>query len=362
MQPPPLEGFDIHPLWRIEAFRLSKYSDLLPLPILDQSQYDLPAALYQRMEPALKLATLFLRLVLPDLAKVRYGAVTTHVFGSQLERTLTDFWRETDHKLRSFEGELARMCRYYRITVVGTGERDCPQGHIETAITGCIGNDSNWPTSTSVIVQSAITIEWLRYLADDNWHTLDAAEKYSRYVIMATTLVHELGHAVWCHRMLPCVKDEYHRAGTVTADRPEPRFVSQDGFVEIGYAIELQLFGGLLAFPHLGTPTAAETRSRQMHDRLLLTMIDVDGRAAAVHQLTTNTIFALFRPETWFQSRPGEFPNLRLKLGPDIRRPGRHMSTVLSDPPVQDLRVPIIRVPRPGQLKPAITEFNELFG
>ncbi|EXJ91342.1 hypothetical protein A1O1_04454 [Capronia coronata CBS 617.96] len=357
----PLEGFDIHPLWRIEAFRLENYVSLLPLPLLDKSQHDYLPALYERLEPALKLATLFLKIVLPALAKIRYAMFRTFGSGSQTVRILSDSWRVTDHKLQSFERELERMCRYYRITLIGAGERDVPDGHFETAITGCIGNDDNYPTSKPVIVQSAITIDWLRYLTSEGWDTTDATEKYSKYVLMATTLVHELAHAVWCHRMLPLLNVEYQYSGQVTFDRPEPRFMSTDGFEEMGYVIELQLFGGLLAFPHLGTPTTAENTVRQTPERLFLTIVDIDGRAAAVHELTTETIFSFFHPQTWARFGNHESPNFKLDLLPDIRRPGRHMSTVLSDPPPRDLAVPIIRSPRPDRLAGAITEFNELF-
>lgn len=358
---PPLEGFKIHPLWRIEAFRVALYDDLLPLTVLDSPQYSFSTILYERMEPALKLATLFLRMTLPDLAKVRYGTFRSEGSGFRTDRVLTDYWRATGNKLQSFERELERMCRYYRITVVGKGEHGSPHGHVETAITGCIGNEANWPDYNPVIVQSGITIDWLHFLTAENWDTLDAAEKYSRYVLIATTLLHELAHAIWCHRMLHPVNNEYRRTGQITVDRPEPRFACINGFEELGYAVELQLFGGLLAFPHFGTPTTAEMVFEQTRDRLLLTIVDIDGRAAGVHPLTTDTIFSLFCPETWISSDAGWFLNFRLDLLPDIRRPGRHGSTVLSDPPPRDYKVPIIQIPSPWQLKGAITETNELF-
>ncbi|KAL2428391.1 hypothetical protein ABEF95_002485 [Exophiala dermatitidis] len=350
----PLEGVEIHPLWRREAFRKSEVADLLPIPELDQKEHEVTPAQYERMKPALKLATVLLGAVFTDLAKVRYGMVREEVRGFGIDRVLTDHWRVTDEKLRSFERELMRIARYYRITVhIGDGgdvtgdiERPCTR-------TECTGNIANYPTYNRVVVQTALSTDLSHFLTVDGWDDIDGAEKYRWYVLVGTTLVHELAHAVWDHRMLPVVEDEFAQHGCITRELPEPRFVSKDSFAEIGFAIEHQLFEGLIAFGHSGIPTTAEAILPP--DRVTLTIIDHRGRATAVHQLTADTILAFFKPETWVQSENGELPNFKLDLLPNIRRPGPPAPTILSDP------VPILRALKPGKLKPVITEMNELF-
>jgi hypothetical protein len=293
---------------------------MLPIRTLDKPQYDFVPMLYQRMEPVLRLATLFLRATLPDIAKVRCAAVKDNV--------LSDGWRCTETKLRGVEDELMRMCSYYRITISKNPTMNFPDTVVESASTGTMANALN-----EVFAQTSINMEWVDFLGRADWDTMAPAEKYSKYLLMATMFVHELTHAVWCHRTIPRVEAEIRRNGQDDQDYPEPRFTSTDGYSELGYAIELQLLGGLTAFPHLGTLTAAEETCYFDPERMILTLIDVQGRVTAVHPMTHATVFSFFNPRTWMQSADGALPDLALELLPNIQQRGRSMSTILSRNP-----------------------------
>ncbi len=328
-----LENFDIHPIWRPEAFRLVDFWRLLPLPSLDDHDYDFPQTMYQRMKPALRLATLFLNMALPDLAKVRYDVVRTQ-HGSHdtpgTGRVLGDRWRATANKLMSFREELLRMSKHYRITILmrnrkGTGD------YIAAACTTSVAYPSHSVPHKKVLVQSAMGTEWLDFLARPDWETQTEGERYSYYFLLAATLVHELSHAVWSHRLLPSLELEYRRTRHLTLDRPEPKFTTTDAYAEIGYAIELRLFGGLSNFPHCGTPTSAEIDVQVKRDQILLTILDEHGRAIGVHPMMTSTLRSFFQAESWGSSGDGAFHKLTLDLLPDVKRSGPCM-TILTCP------------------------------
>ena len=72
-----LEGFPIHEIWQRERFCSTSLFEQVPLPELDTAEHDFPTELYDRMVPGLRLATLMLEKILPDLARIRFGEFET---------------------------------------------------------------------------------------------------------------------------------------------------------------------------------------------------------------------------------------------------------------------------------------------
>lgn len=359
--PSDLAGFKIHPIFRRESFRL--HFGHLPPSALAENTFDFPVKLYQRTEPALRLASLFLEMVMPDLARIRYAPVLVQTSPSgESERVLSNAWSPTDETLYQFDQELLRMSSSYRYTMINPADRVSSHNRGDFAFTRAIADNEHHAPSCAVFVQTAIATDWLYFLLKDDWEAQSALEKCGRYFLLATTLVHELAHAVWCRRMIPLLEIEYFQTGRLTIDQPEPKFVSTDGFRELGYAIELQIFGGLPALPHFGTPMTAENTCCGGDYRILLSQIDIHGRTIGISQMASRTILSFFDPETWAPLRNGQLPNILRDLRLNFRPPRRAMSTVLSNPPMLlQSDVPILIMPDPGMLGPAITDANELF-
>lgn len=119
--PTNLEGHEIYPVFAQRNFRYADYTQNLAPCQLDQSVHDFSDMLYERMKPALRLATLLVRKAMPDLAHIKYGPMyeqfvrmsdgTEESRGNYLEFEFTDMAR--------FENDIFPMiCRKHRFTIL----------------------------------------------------------------------------------------------------------------------------------------------------------------------------------------------------------------------------------------------------
>ncbi|KAI1622593.1 hypothetical protein EDD37DRAFT_696035 [Exophiala viscosa] len=257
-----LAGFDIHPIWRSEAFRLAVYDDFLSVPELDRAEYNYSPEMYERMMPALRLATLFLKTSTPVMARIRYApfAHFSLTEGGQVFKALDEAgWRETPEKLKSFEQDLLRMCTPYRITVVSN---DCPmvletdaarEGQNVCAISDLQHHHDHKSPLKVDCPHTALSTQWIEFLRSPDWDTMDVSDKYSQLLSLALTLVHELAHAVWSYRKASEL--EYDRRCPKWTKLPrghlrEPRYGSME-WAELGYVAEMMIMGGLQELMHL---------------------------------------------------------------------------------------------------------------
>lgn len=254
-----LEGTEIHRIWRYEAFRNVIHSHNQTLIGLINHDYDFPGRLYERMKPALRLATLFMQSVMVDLAFICHSEVKERVSSAGfVDRFLYDFkpidrlwlrpregvWEQTllqeQNLLQALEVSLVGLVDQYRFAVASCPVKDTGDSRAERrgpansslAFTNAVANEGPVPLFNTVFVQTAINPDWFAFLSREDWDILPPAEKYGKFFIMATTLVHELAHAIWIHRMVPLLELEYTQTGRLTVDQPEPKFLSQMAFLE----------------------------------------------------------------------------------------------------------------------------------
>ncbi|OQV02055.1 hypothetical protein CLAIMM_07310 [Cladophialophora immunda] len=364
--PSDLASFGIHTIFRQEAFRYADFSKYLPLTELDKDAYDLAPIVYDRMKPALRLATLFMRHLMPEFARIAFAEVEQYVDSDGLEyEELTDAWEYLPEETESFERNcLTRLCSDYRFTILtGDFARSLCDGHDELAGTCALLTHIPDARYDHAYPQTGLNSSWLWYLARDDWDTISTQEKYAKYFMFATTLVHELAHAVWIDRELSGFHVKGVENGEITFNAPEPRCFDSQQFEELGCAMELELFGSLPAFPHLGTPTTTERDCRDKPSNILFTLLDVQGRAIDIHKATARTIYSFFDPHFWYPLEENLSPAYIIELVETRRMPRRRLSTSLSDPmDLDEINAPVLSIPRPGMLKPAITADNELFG
>lgn len=304
-----LEGFDVHPLWRPDAFRTALYSSLLPVPHLDHHEFNYPSEMYDRMKPALRLTTLFLKMVTPYLARIRYAPVKDVVTpdGRTVRRLDEAGWRETPAKMRSFEQDLMRMCKSYRITAVTDAQQHvsatCEHANV-SAISNILQNWLHKSPLKVVFAHTALNVTWLDFLSSSNWDAMDEAKKYNRLLGLALTLIHELAHAIWFHRMASVVEYDRRPPHYLTFDLTEPNYGSME-WAESGYFIEQMLVGGLHEF--------YQYDDDHLKDDVLFTQIDNDGRAVSFQTMHKSYAQVFFNGPTWTdwdQYAPPYFPGI----------------------------------------------------
>ncbi|KIW75905.1 hypothetical protein Z517_10650 [Fonsecaea pedrosoi CBS 271.37] len=363
--PSDLTLFGIHPLFRQTAFRYADHSHYLPLDELDKNTYDLSDLVYDRMKPALRLATLFLRQLMPELARVGLAKVEEFMFpDGYKDKVLTDEWQFLQTATESFERHtLGLLSTKYRFTILTRefARRLC-DAHGELAGTSTLITHDPDAEFDFAYPQTALNSSWFWYFAGEDWETISTEEKYAKHFLFASTLIHELAHAVWINRVLTGAQIKGVGNGEIDLGVAEPRCFAYHEFAELGCAMELELFESIPSFPHFGTPTVSEAACRDDPSKVLFTILDVKGRAMDIHEATTKTIYSFFDPRFWAPMDENIAAEFEIELLANTRVPRRRLSTCLSDPrSLNGFNVPVLSMPFPGMLKPAITADNELF-
>jgi hypothetical protein len=324
-----LEGFPIHQIWQPERFRFTSLFEQVPLPELDTAEHDFPTELYDRMVPGLRLATLILEKILPDLARIRFGEFETMTSTGNIEdRVLTSRHIVPESETSLMRQELNEMCDY-RIGFL-------PDPDSDGATTYKVEIN---PSDKAVYVQSAIGISWLKYLSSPDWNddTQHLYDRNGRYVVLACLLIHELAHAVWCQRMLPLAKDEVARTGKISINFPEPKFTSSDIYREVGYAVELQIFRAIMWATNEKEEDFGDiqwfTCEKEKKGVVGISFITASGKTNGRHKVTPQSVGALFDPSLWTRDETGKFPPLTLHILPNLLKPGEELPTLLSEPP-----------------------------
>ncbi|OAP61077.1 hypothetical protein AYL99_03278 [Fonsecaea erecta] len=364
--PSDLANFGIHQIFRREAFRTVGYSRYLPLTELDKDTHDLPQEIYDRMKPALRLATLFVKLLTPKFARIMSAQVENcPLANGRRGLLLTDEWVDD---VPDVTASFAKLCTNYRFTLLAEDEFPRSFCAVHDGVAGTSGLLTHIPEAKfdHVYPQTALRSSLLELFVAEEWETMCTEEKYNYYFMLATTLVHQLAHAVWIDRVLSRHPHEGFETGEIEICEPEARCRRNQMFAELGSEMELELFGCLPALPHFETPTIAERACMDDEPyKVLFALLDKNARHIDICQASNSTIYSFFDPQFWASLEENRFPNYVIELLANRRLPRRRLSNPLSDPTfLADFDAPIISVPLPGMFKnkPAITADNELVG
>jgi hypothetical protein len=360
--PTTLEGVAIHPLFASKAFRYVNAFKDYPLARLDQSKYDYPPLIVERMKPALRLASLLLTKALPHLHRIFDAPVIDlRVTGGVTEKCLDPKFQSSQSDIDKFDLHvLERMSAVYRFAVINSDDALQATHMQETARTYPHFEDVYLP-------QSAISTEWLWFLVRPDWDHMPAEEKYGKLFNFAVTLVHELAHGIWIWRVLskPGVA-----ISSVRELAQEPRFSPEVAWIpELGYVVEYQLFGGIPQLANAGTLSTVRTFAPEGHAyRVPFSLLNARGHVMKIHQLSRHSVAKYFsvRGNPLWNGSPQRHARghrrmhtISLELLQDAAPIRRPLSTGLSYP-LDPANAPILKVPDPRQLKPAITDANEL--
>jgi hypothetical protein len=266
-----------------------------------------------------------------------------------VEKVLVDPTSFTDLNLPAFERELLRLSNTFRLTFLPDDHRGGQMMNCQrVGITAARGKHSNQPPYKKVSIETGLGQHWLTTFFHSKWGETREDHKHSAYLLLATLLIHELAHAVWSHRMIPLLEDEFTKHGELTVDKPEPKWVESDVFWDLGYAIQLQLFSGL---PNFNFPDHFRGLKT---DAISFGTLDIKGKIMGLHRLTRKALMTISDPVTWTQNANGVFSDIVLDLRPNAIKSNKRLSTVLS----RQARGTLV-IDADGQAEPVDAEFPE---
>ncbi|KAL6250190.1 hypothetical protein RBB50_002491 [Rhinocladiella similis] len=342
-----LDGCPIHPLWRDLAFRKADFREYLSFPDLDKPEYNIDEVVYDRMKPGLRLATLFLEEATPELARIFYAGVEPEPNAAGHPGQRLKEWRGTPDKQRALGSELVRLSKMYRVTALDPQggdprEINCPFAKTDTAITDLVFCPTHTRPHQKFYPQSAISNTWQAFFERQDWDTISDTEKEGRLLLLAVTLIHELAHVVWFHRVSRYYELALKRGrkdySDIEFDPIEPKFAERQ-WAETGYVIEELMLGGFLSYSNV-VPTRDTTPHYPIPptDRVLFTTRQwtVAGHSNfRVNEVKPFWISELFSQETWERDANdafvGNFHVVRHRLTEPYE--GQHF--ILRDDPIQ---------------------------
>ena len=254
----------IHPIFAPDHFRFGHERDEIRLLHEDQTKWDrengrLSDIFYERLMPALRLATLMLERSMDFFCKVRYAPLSQHpeqklhrnrrklINVDILERDYTT----SDAVRARFDAEILRgsiaesICFLFQ--TVGRKE-----GDIDPRIPGWLGLTTRTVVTGEEHNYLLVSLSnyYARCLSAPIFSSMTLEQRQTFYFHIANTLMHEFAHVVWNDRPL---SETARRAGPPKNhpldpwNVPEPIYAAEAPEVELGREWEEWFYGGKVA-------------------------------------------------------------------------------------------------------------------
>ena len=308
--------------------------DLDPLPILTcfrhenflagdielrETQYyedstPIPAKLYERLKPCLRLATQFLfnaklllqRLQYSDILQPRDAQSPNDLCFSDEAINVTD-----EQWLKDFD-ELTEDLRFYQHTKPTPGGRRPDHAGFEA----CQCNlNLGWTTmaplwlpdttkphlegsrAEMLVARVLISVrkEIIQQIDSDDWYNRPLPHRLNLLLGLAATLAHEVSHAIFQCRSFPELQDAVDYTGNAYLVR-EPRPVKEWTSPELGAASEISFLGGYMICPDMITCNA-DGCLNLVFDGKNKVLFTTDREKT--QPISQTTLLDLFLPETW---------------------------------------------------------------
>ena len=201
--------------------------------------------MYERIRPALQLATIFLQIAKPFFIKVMWADLEDFPTGHYRSRSrspspstgpqvLDENFMPSSEDLADYDFILDGIANYYRIFTGGSG--DAWGGYGVTHLV----NDLEHP------VIMGLASEHFQVFESPRYESMTPEALRSAWFMLALTCVHELAHAVFMDRQIDEDDDEMKDVGEWQGRGkcPEPFYSPTDPEIELGAAVEHYLFGG----------------------------------------------------------------------------------------------------------------------
>lgn len=231
---------DLHPLYRRFNFRASALTADTTLE--DGNEPFLEAQVYERMVPALRLASLLLEFSLPFYTKVFCADIIfvgqQYAFNPTYECTNTDIQRTRDLLV-----EVSTRTRFYCRTpfvAPASPNHETVLGFSEVRTGG-----GPFPTPAHSLI--SIGKRTNDFFSQDGYGEIDAETKTSQLVQLAFVLVHEQAHAIFNHKWAEdpeLSNDERDFVRRVAPREPMYHMQMDHRYYELGFALQAWIHGG----------------------------------------------------------------------------------------------------------------------
>jgi hypothetical protein len=245
---------NIHPLWAYRNWSRNVRAKNTPRmergearkrPLLKRVQRErckkLPFSTFQRILPALRLATLFLEKSLPWFWNLRYAPHKQ--VGRRKERELQlDEGEWTQHKERQIRKDLDIIAQRYFILhglhgweMRATGVTCCAFSNMDEDVEEDLQKTyaNYWKDNAHLL--TVIAKETVDFIGSPKWLTLPLAIQHRCLFQFTVLIVHELAHAVI-----------FYRADKLLLNN-EPYFRATEPDREVGFSWEHHMFGGIIS-------------------------------------------------------------------------------------------------------------------
>lgn len=231
---------DLHPLYRHFNFRASALT--ADTTGEEGNEPFLEVQVYERMVPALRLASLLLEFSLPFYTKIFCANIIfvgqQYAFDPTYESTDTDIQR-----VRDLLVEVSDRTRFYcRTPFVAP---DSPHHEIVLGSSEVRTGGEPLPTPAHSLI--GISKRTIDFFSQDGYGEIDAETKTSQLVQLAFVLVHEQAHAIFNHKWAEdpeLSNDEREFVRRVAPREPMYHMQMDHRYYELGFALQAWIHGG----------------------------------------------------------------------------------------------------------------------
>ena len=288
---------DVHPIFNRTNFSCLNYATGLEQPIYNwlHPAQTVPEIWYQRIRPALTLATELLVFSADFFNVVLHGEIEEHKVGEN--RTRMVYSRQIVEPRTIFTSDLDSVSNIQFFC--GGGSADCVESF------GMMINEVRPTVDEQNMATVAIQInpEIVAFFGQQNYDTLPQEVKERTLAMLAATLVHELAHAWFAYRRFEVARE----GGDVDSSQEceamnlkDPFFHNTERYNELGFSWEQSAFGG--RWDHYSTDDRSDLTLAALNAAKGIGLVgigkdsDEGSPAAFIHP---RLVSALFNKKCW---------------------------------------------------------------
>ncbi len=241
---------DIHPLWKQDKFRMGGYAELQARCEKglqwDEPGSAMPDNLYKTIEPALRLASMFVGqsrqffMMILRAKEVPVKGINVLVREGLLKdrmalQCLDPTWIPSAEDERAFDEAIEEIAGYFRI-YCGEDSRTIMPGNLVFASTSTSIQPSTW-------IYNFFSRDYFEEFTSSRFRHGSVQQRHRLLFLFTVTLLHELAHVMLRKKR---AHDAVRQVMMRSLINPEPLFTPEDVTAELGHAWETWAFGGTM--------------------------------------------------------------------------------------------------------------------
>ena len=293
----------IHPLFRLTAF---SNVEVYRKDAVSFVNHPMSSTFYTAIRPALRLATILLERSRPFFMSILYADLHTVSDANELPELDSRYMAQLVRRdLERYEKDLDKFSQ--RLCVCWLKQprthRCCTYTIYGAATVNHVPHIENVDDSLIYRI-SCIDDMWQTMMLEGHSEENTHESRLVGYIGIATTLLHELAHALWYYRHRHEIMLSWQRHTDFDLQEPQYDYnINQEPNDELGFAWERWMFGGEL-WPGEGTaygPCGKQFWIPAFDGRhgLELRKVDYEGRPRPSEPVANTSVRALLLEDTW---------------------------------------------------------------